>query len=62
MVGVPTIKTGPMSVEESLRLPPWAVLPELGIRVSDKDRPEPDVLVIPSDHRSIDARSETLVT
>ena len=41
---------------------PWAVLPELGVRVSDKDRPEPDVLVIPSDHRSIDARSETLVT
>jgi Uma2 family endonuclease len=35
---------------------PWAVLPELGVRVSDRDRPEPDVLVIPSDHRSIDPR------
>jgi Uma2 family endonuclease len=35
---------------------PWAVLPELGVRVSDKDRPEPDVLVIPSDHRSIDPK------
>ena len=35
---------------------PWAVLPELGVRVSDKDRPEPDVLVIPFDHRSIDPR------
>jgi Uma2 family endonuclease len=35
---------------------PWAVLPELGVRVSDTDRPEPDVLVIPSDHRSIDPR------
>ena len=35
---------------------PWAVLPELGVRVSDKNRPEPDVLVIPSDHRSIDLK------
>jgi Uma2 family endonuclease len=33
---------------------PWAVLPELGVRVSDTDRPEPDVLVIPSDHRTLD--------
>jgi len=33
---------------------PWAVPPELGVRVSDKDRPEPDVLVIPSDHRKLD--------
>ena len=41
---------------------PWAVLPEPGIRVSYKDRPERDVLVIPSDHRSIDARSATFVT
>ena len=35
---------------------PWAVLPGLGVRVSDTDRPEPDILVIPSDHRSIDPR------
>jgi len=35
---------------------PWAVLPELGVRVSKTARPEPDVLVIPSDHRSIDPR------
>jgi Uma2 family endonuclease len=35
---------------------PWAVLPELGVRVSNKDRPEPDVLVIPSDHRSLDPK------
>ena len=35
---------------------PWAVLPELGVRVSKTDRPEPDVLVIPSDHRSVDRR------
>jgi len=35
---------------------PWAVLPELGVRVSKTDRPEPDVLVIPSDHRSVDPR------
>lgn len=35
---------------------PWAVLPELGVRVSDRNRPEPDVLVIPSDHRSLDPK------
>ena len=33
---------------------PWMVLPGLGVRVSDVDRPEPDVLVIPSDHRALD--------
>jgi Uma2 family endonuclease len=33
---------------------PWAVLPGFGVRVSDKDRPEPDVLVVPSDHRTFD--------
>jgi Uma2 family endonuclease len=32
---------------------PWAVLPGLGVRVSNTDRPEPDVLVIPSDHLSL---------
>jgi Uma2 family endonuclease len=32
----------------------WTVLPGLGVRVSDTDRPEPDVLVIPSDYRSPD--------
>jgi len=32
---------------------PWAVLPGLGVRVSDTDRPEPDILVIPSDHLSL---------
>ena len=33
---------------------PWRGLPGLGVRVSDVDRPEPDVLVIPSDHRALD--------
>jgi Uma2 family endonuclease len=33
---------------------PWVVLPGLGVRVSNTDRPEPDVLVIPSDFRSLD--------
>jgi Uma2 family endonuclease len=33
---------------------PWVVLPELGVRMSKTDRPEPDVVVIPSDHRSVD--------
>jgi Uma2 family endonuclease len=37
---------------------PWAVLPGLGVRVSDKDRPEPDVLVIPSEHRRPDRRRD----
>jgi len=37
---------------------PWAVLPGLGVRVSEKDRPEPDVLVIPSEHRRPDRRRD----
>lgn len=37
---------------------PWMVLPGLGVRVSDTDRPEPDVLVIPSDHPSFDQRRD----
>jgi Uma2 family endonuclease len=32
----------------------WQVLPGLGIRVSDSDRPQPDVLVIPPDPHSLD--------
>src|SRR5258706_8812876 len=32
----------------------WTVLPGLGVRVSDTDRPEPDVLVTPSNYRSLD--------
>lgn len=44
-----------MSRERELK-EPWAVLPELGVRVSDTSRPEPDVLVIPSDHRSLDPK------
>jgi Uma2 family endonuclease len=34
----------------------WAVLPGLGIRVSDTDRPEPDVVVTPTDQRLLDPR------
>jgi Uma2 family endonuclease len=41
--------------ERELRAP-WAVLPRLGARVSDTSRPAPDVLVIPSDHRSVDPK------
>jgi Uma2 family endonuclease len=37
---------------------PWAVLPGLGVRVSDKDRPEPDIVVIPSAHRRPDRRRD----
>jgi Uma2 family endonuclease len=43
--------------EHELRAP-WMVLPGLGVRVSDIDRPEPDVLVIPSDHPSFDQRRD----
>jgi Uma2 family endonuclease len=38
---------------------PWVVLPGLGVRVSEKDRPEPDVLVLPSEqHRRLDGRRD----
>jgi len=98
-VGVPTIKTGPMTVEEFyaftdarpdeekwelidgepvLNASPspmhqwlvgnvllalhnragdsasWAALPGLGVRVSDVNRPEPDVLVVPRAGGSVD--------
>jgi Uma2 family endonuclease len=33
---------------------PWVVLPGLGVRVSDTDRPEPDVLVISPEYGSLD--------
>jgi Putative restriction endonuclease len=36
----------------------WAVLPRLGVRVSDTSRPAPDVLVIPSEHRRPDGRRD----
>jgi Uma2 family endonuclease len=99
-MGVPTIKTGPMTVEDFyaftdtrpdeekweliegepiLNAAPsmlhqrilknvvvslaaferrhgaqWEVLPELGVRVSDWSRPEPDVLIVPKNSPSID--------
>jgi Uma2 family endonuclease len=99
-MGVPTIKTGPMTVEEFyaftdarpdeekwelidgepvLNASPspihqwivgnllialgnrarevhasWAVLPGLGVRVSDINRPEPDVLIVPRASLAID--------
>jgi Uma2 family endonuclease len=39
---------------------PWVVLPELGVRVSDRDRPEPDVVVFPSDHLSLDPKERDI--
>jgi Uma2 family endonuclease len=39
--------------ERELRAP-WQVLPGLGVRVSDTNRPEPDALVIPPDPPSLD--------
>jgi Uma2 family endonuclease len=44
-----------MTLERQLGTP-WEVLPGLGVRVSDKDRPEPDVLVIPRSDNSADAQ------
>ncbi|SRR5579871_1109951 len=35
----------------------WVVLPGLGVRVSETDRPEPDVLVIPPDQSSPDPQA-----
>ncbi len=110
-MGVPTIKTGPMTVEEFyaftdtrpdeekwelidgepiLNASPspvhqwlvanlmlalgnrarelhasWAVLPGLGVRVSEVNRPEPDVLIVPRGGASADAlgrdRSDVIV-
>jgi Uma2 family endonuclease len=37
---------------------PWVALPSLGVRVSEKDRPEPDVLVYPCEHRRPDGRRD----
>lgn len=34
----------------------WLVMPGPGIRLSDKDRPEPDVVVTPADQRLFDPR------
>ena len=39
---------------------PWMVLPELGARVSDRDRPEPDVVVFPSDQLSLDPQERDI--
>ncbi len=37
---------------------PWKVLHNLGVRVSEKNRPEPDLLVFPSEHQRPDARRD----
>jgi Uma2 family endonuclease len=37
---------------------PWVVLVDIGVRVSKEDRPEPDVLVYPCEHRRPDARHD----
>jgi Uma2 family endonuclease len=37
---------------------PWEASLPLGVRVSEKDRPEPDVLVFPSDHRRPDGQRD----
>jgi Uma2 family endonuclease len=37
---------------------PWEASLPLGVRVSEKDRPEPDVLVFPSEHRRPDGQRD----
>jgi Uma2 family endonuclease len=38
----------------------WLVMPGPGIRVSDKDRPEPDVVVTPADQRVFNPRERDI--
>jgi Uma2 family endonuclease len=38
----------------------WAVLPELGVRVSETNRPEPDVVIVPRTGVSLDLQSRDL--
>jgi Uma2 family endonuclease len=38
----------------------WLVMPGPGIRVSDKDRPEPDVVVTPADQRLLNLRERDI--
>jgi Uma2 family endonuclease len=37
---------------------PWVALVDLGVRISEKNRPEPDVLVYPSKHRRPERRRD----
>jgi Uma2 family endonuclease len=37
---------------------PWVALADLGVRISEKNRPEPDVLVYPSKHRRPERRRD----
>jgi Uma2 family endonuclease len=37
---------------------PWVALYDIGVRVSEKDRPEPDILVYPSENRRPDGRRD----
>jgi Uma2 family endonuclease len=105
-MGIPTIKTGPMTVDEFYKFTDrrpdeekwelidgepilnaapsplhqwivknvlfalmllerepgatWAVLPELGVRVSETNRPEPDVVIVPRTGVSLDLQSRDL--
>jgi Uma2 family endonuclease len=49
---------GALLIRERELNPPWAVLHDLGVRISDKDRPEPDVLVFPSEHHRPEGRRD----
>ncbi len=49
---------GWLLIKERELNPPWASLPGLGVRVSDRDLPGPDVLVFPSPHHQPEGRRD----
>jgi Uma2 family endonuclease len=54
-----------LTLLERERSAPWAVLPSLGVRVSETNRPEPDLVILPRTGASLDLqgrdRSDALV-
>jgi len=48
--------------ERQINKASWVVMPGPGVRISDKDRPEPDVVVTPADQRIFDLRERDIKT
>jgi Uma2 family endonuclease len=46
-----------MTLEREIKAP-WVALADLGVRVSEKSRPEPDVVVYPCEHRRPEGRRD----
>jgi Uma2 family endonuclease len=49
-----------LTLRERERSASWAVLPGLGVRVSETNRPEPDVVIVPGTGVSLDPQSRDL--